>query len=108
MTYDDVEDRTAAEYQDRQRQTADLAYIRRYYALEQRHGIRVAIGGRVRNNGHEGAIVDTSGHYLMVQFDGEELPARHHVTANMEYATAAGWVAATPVPDPYSPVAQKV
>ncbi|MFD9394176.1 hypothetical protein ACFWBB_26590 [Streptomyces sp. NPDC060000] len=114
MIYDDdVEDRMAAEYQERQRQVADLGYIRRYYALEQRHGIRVAIGGRVRSHGREGAIggrvrshgregaiVDTSGHYLIVQFDGEELPARRHVTSNMEYATTAGWVAARAVADP--------
>ena len=104
MTYDDVEDRMAAEYQDRQRQAADLDYIRRYYALEQRHGIRVAIGVRVRSHGQEGTIVDTSGQYLMVQFDGEELLARRHVTANMEYATLAGWITATPVPDPHARV----
>ncbi|MFD4795020.1 hypothetical protein [Streptomyces anulatus] len=101
MNYDD-EDDLATDYRDRQRQTADLEYIRRYYALEQRHGIRVAIGGRVRSNGQEGMIVDTSGHYLMVQFDGEELPARRHVTSNMEYATADRWVAATPTPDLYA------
>jgi hypothetical protein len=103
MNYDDdLEDRMAAEHQNRQRQTADLDYIRRYYGLERRHGIRVAIGGRIRNSGQEGQIVDTSGHYLMVQFDGDEQPVRRHVTSNMEYATASGWVAATPVPDPYA------
>ncbi|MFJ4084908.1 hypothetical protein ACIP2Z_38945 [Streptomyces iakyrus] len=99
MSYDDDLD-MSAEYQNRKRQAADLDYIRRYYALEQRHGIRVAIGGRVRNHGQEGTIVDTSGHYLMIQFDGEELPACRHVTANMEYATAEGWVAVAPVADP--------
>lgn len=103
MNYDDdLEDRMAAEYQNGQRQTADLDYIRRYYGLQERRGIRVAIGGRVRTDGQEGQIVDTSGHYLMVQFDGAEQPSRRHVTSNMEYATAAGWVAATPVPDPYA------
>lgn len=102
MTYDDDEDSVAAEHQERQRQAAELDYIRRYYALEQRHGIRVAIGGRVRSHGQEGAIVDTSGHYLMIQFDGQELLVRRHVTSNMEYATAAGWVATTPVPDPHA------
>ncbi|MFI5990251.1 hypothetical protein ACIBAC_00155 [Streptomyces sp. NPDC051362] len=108
MTYDvDSEDRAAAEYQNRQRQAADLGYIRTYYGLEQRCGVRVAIGGRVRSSGQEGQIVDTSGHYLMVQFDGDERPARRHVTSNMEYATAAGWVAATPVPDPYTGTLQE-
>lgn len=102
MNYDDEDG--MAEYRERQRQAADLDYIRRYYALEQRHGIRVEIGGRVRSHGQEGAIVDTSGHYLMVQFDGEELPSRRHVTANMEYATADGWVTATPAPDLYARV----
>ncbi|MFI6142430.1 hypothetical protein ACIBCC_30090 [Streptomyces griseus] len=100
MSYADVEDDVAAEYRNRQRQAADLDYIRRYYALEQRHGIRVAIGGRVRSDGREGTIVDTSGHYLMVQFDGDERPARRHATSNMEYDTVAGWVAATPIADP--------
>jgi uncharacterized protein Veg len=106
MYDDDFEDRMAAEHQNRQRQASDLDYIRRYYALEQRHGIRVAIGGRVRTNGREGAIVDTSGHYLMVQFDGDEQPSRRHVTSNMEYATADGWAAVTPVADPYAHVLQ--
>jgi hypothetical protein len=102
MYDDDFEDRMAAEHQNRQRQAADLDYIRRYYALERRRGIRVTIGGRVRSYGQKGEIVDTSGQYLMVQFDGDERPVRRHVTANMEYATASGWVAATPVPDPYA------
>ncbi|MFK0159158.1 hypothetical protein ACIQVK_44695 [Streptomyces sp. NPDC090493] len=103
MKYDDD---PMAEYQERRRQEADLEYIRRYYALEQRHGIHVAIGGRVRSAGREGAIVDTSGQYLMVQFDGDEQPVRRHVTANMEYATTAGWTAAKPVPDPCPNVLQ--
>ncbi|MFE1206296.1 hypothetical protein ACFW5V_31935 [Streptomyces sp. NPDC058762] len=106
MTYDDVEDRMDTEYQNRKRQAADLDYIRRYYALG-RLGIRVAIGGRVRSHGQEGAIVDTSGHYLMIQFDGQEQPTRRHVTSNMEYATARGWVPATPVADPYAGVQQE-
>jgi hypothetical protein len=104
MYDDDFEDRMAAEHQNRQRQTTDLDYIRRYYGLERRNGIRVVIGGRVRNNGQEGRIVDTSGHYLMILLDGDEQPVRRHVTSNMEYETAAGWVAAAPVPDPYAGV----
>ncbi|SEE85004.1 hypothetical protein SAMN05216483_6783 [Streptomyces sp. 2131.1] len=108
MNHDeDFDDPAAAEYQNQRRQAADLDYIRRYYALEQRHGIRVAIDGRVCSHGQEGTIVDTSGQYLMVQFDGEELPARRHATSNMEYATAAGWVAATPVADPCARVPQE-
>ncbi|MFF1600796.1 hypothetical protein ACFVYV_25360 [Streptomyces mirabilis] len=107
MNYDhDLEDRMAAEHQNRQRQTADLDYIRRYYALESRRGIRVTIGGRVRNHGREGAIVDTSGQYLMLLLDGDEQPVRRHVTSNMEYETVAGWVAATPVPDLYAGAAR--
>jgi hypothetical protein len=101
---DDFEDRMAAEHQNRQRQAADLDHIRRYYALESRCGIRVAIGGRVRHAGREGEIVDTSGQYLMVLRDGDEQPVRCHVTSNMEYRTTAGWAAVTPIPDPYAPV----
>ncbi|MCX5182621.1 hypothetical protein [Streptomyces sp. NBC_00268] len=100
MSYDDdLEDRMAAEHQNRRRQANELEYIRRYYGLEQRHGIRVTIGGRVCSHGQEGSIVDTAGHRLMIQFDGASQPVCRQVTANMEYATADGWTAATPVPD---------
>ncbi|MET8517768.1 hypothetical protein [Streptomyces sp. NPDC005077] len=100
----DFEDRMAAERQNRQRQTENLEYIRRYYALEDRHGIRVAIGGRVRHGGREGEIVDTAGQYLVVLRVGDEQPVRCHVTSNMEYEMASGWVAVTPIPDPYAAV----
>ncbi|MFD4763254.1 hypothetical protein ACFWOJ_31700 [Streptomyces sp. NPDC058439] len=102
--YEDFEDRMAAEHQNRRRQAADLDHIRRYYALESRHSIRVAIGGRVRHNGREGEIVDTAGPYLVVLRDGDEQPVRCHATSNMEYATAAVWVAVTPISDPYTAV----
>ena len=105
--YDDFEDRMAAEHQNRQRQTADLDHIRRYYALESRHGIRVTIGGRVRHEGREGEIVDTAGQYLLVLRDGDEQPVRRHATSGMEYATADGWTAVTPIPDPYARVPQE-
>lgn len=104
MYDDDLEDRMAAEALNRRRQTADLEHIRRYYALQSRHGIRVRIGGRVRSHGEEGRIVDTAGPYLMLLLDGQEEPVRRHVTRSMEYETAGGWVSATPIPDPYATV----
>ncbi|MEV7930483.1 hypothetical protein [Kitasatospora sp. NPDC088779] len=96
MTYDDPEDQT------RRRQAADLEHIATYYRLERRLGIRVTLGGRVRHDGREGTVEDTAGHRLRVLFDGEVTPRIRHVTSGMEYETATGWVAATPVPDPFA------
>ncbi|GAB2717823.1 hypothetical protein [Kitasatospora kifunensis] len=96
------EDRYEAEAQNRRRQAADLEHIATYYALESRLDIRVALGGRVRNNGREGAIVDTIGQRLMVLFNGDEAPCVRHVTSGMTYETATGWIAATPAPDPWA------
>ncbi|MFF2228935.1 hypothetical protein ACFVV7_37080 [Streptomyces globisporus] len=89
-----------AEYRARCRQDADLRHIAAYYGLEQRFGIRVAIGGRVLSHGTQGTIVDTAGQYLRILFDGEESPRVRQVTSGMAYETAAGWVAALRVPDP--------
>ncbi|MFD7832427.1 hypothetical protein [Streptomyces sp. MJM8645] len=100
MTYDDPEDR--AEAQTRQRQAAALEHIRAYYRLERRLGVTVALGGRVRHDGREGVITDTAGQRLKVMFYGDEQPSLCHVTSQMEYETATGWVAATPVPDPWA------
>ncbi|MFI8461758.1 hypothetical protein [Kitasatospora sp. NPDC085464] len=102
MTYDDPEDQTEAEAQTRRRQAADLEHIARYYGLEHRCGIEVALGGRVRHDGREGVIVDTVGQRLKVMFYAAEEPSICHVTWAMEYETATGWVAATPVPDPFA------
>ncbi|MET9399306.1 hypothetical protein [Kitasatospora sp. NPDC002965] len=100
MTNDD--DQYEVEADNRRRQAADLEHIATYYALEKRRGIRVALGGRVRHNGREGAIVDTAGQRLKVMFYGDEEQSICHVTSGMAYETAAGWIDATPVPDPWA------
>ncbi|MFJ9574570.1 hypothetical protein [Streptomyces bacillaris] len=97
---DDDDDLYDAEYRERRRQDADLRHIAAYYGLEQRLGIRVAIGGRVRSHGTQGTIVDTAGQHLKILFDGEETPRVRQVTSGMAYETAAGWVDAIRVPDP--------
>ncbi|WP_328484847.1 hypothetical protein OHS71_41205 (plasmid) [Streptomyces sp. NBC_00377] len=97
-TYDDYDSDT----QTRQRQAADLEYIARYYDLENRAGIQVRIGGRIRNGGREGTITDTAGQYLIVQHDGDDQPVTCHVTANKAYQTHRGWIEAAPVPDPWA------
>lgn len=102
MTYDDF-DRWDDEAMERVRQASNLEHIRSYYALEERCGIKVAIGGRVRSHGDEGEIVDTAGQYLMVLLDGEPRPVTCHVTSGMEYETPQGWVSATPRVLPASP-----
>ncbi|MGW4806450.1 hypothetical protein [Kitasatospora sp. NPDC004272] len=84
------------------RQAADLEYIRTYYALESRLGIRVELGGRVRYDGREGVIVDTAGQHLKVLFDGDQAPRIRHVTSKMAYEAPTGWITATPVPDPWA------
>lgn len=103
---DDDDDLYDAEYRERCRQDADLRHIAAYYGLEQRLGIRVAIGGRVRSHGAEGTIVDTAGNYLKILFDGEGTPRVRHVTSGMAYETPVGWVDAIRVPDrcPTTPV----
>ncbi|MGW4694039.1 hypothetical protein ACWEO1_16790 [Kitasatospora cineracea] len=102
MTRDDFEERWKAETQTRRRQSTELEHISAYYGLEHRCGIRVALGGRVRHNGREGVIVDTAGQRLKVMFHGDAEPSICHVTWAMEYETVTGWVAATPVPDPFA------
>jgi hypothetical protein len=99
--YDD-EDGYSAEAFNRRRQADDLEHIRSYYRLEERLGIQVAPGGRVRHDGREGTIVDTAGQYLMVRRDGEDYAVKCHVTASMAYETPSGWVEATPIPDPWA------
>jgi hypothetical protein len=103
----DVEDDLEAARRERTRRAADLKHIRDYYRLEEHLGVRVEIGGRVRHDGREGAIVDTAGQYLLVLRDGDEQPVRCHVTSSMEYATDAGWVRATPRPDSYASIPTK-
>ncbi|MFJ4988788.1 hypothetical protein ACIP9H_33930 [Streptomyces sp. NPDC088732] len=96
------EDRMEDEYWEQQRRTADLERIRSYYTLEERHGVRVAIGGHIRSDGLEGEIVDTSGQYLMVLVAGQDKPVRWHVTANKEYQRRDGsWIAVTKRLDPF-------
>ncbi|WP_380286500.1 hypothetical protein [Kitasatospora purpeofusca] len=85
-----------------ERQAADLEHIRTYYALESRLGIRVDLGGRIRHDGRAGTIVDTAGQRLKVLLDGDQTPSVCHVTSQMAYETPTGWIAATPVPDPWA------
>ncbi|MFG2774986.1 hypothetical protein [Streptomyces sp. NPDC048350] len=99
----DVDDCAEADYENRRRR-GNLECIRTYHALEERLGIRVDIKGHIRRGGREGTIVDTAGQYLLVLHDGKRRPIRCHPTANMEYATDAGWVQATPKPDPFAAV----
>jgi hypothetical protein len=84
------------------RQHGDLRHIRAYYRLEERRGIRVGLGMRVRYGGRPGTVVDTSGQYLIVRLDGVAFPVPCHATSGMEYETADGWVSALPAPDPYA------
>ncbi|MFC8538021.1 hypothetical protein ACFUJY_29475 [Streptomyces sp. NPDC057249] len=87
-----------------ERQRSDLDHIRSYYRLEQRIGVRVGLGLRVRHAGRLGTIIDTSGQYLAVRLDGESAPWKVHATADMEYEGPDGWVRAVPLPDPYAAV----
>ncbi|MFF4188196.1 hypothetical protein ACFYZ9_33875 [Streptomyces sp. NPDC001691] len=103
MTYDEFEDRWDEERMEQQRRASNLEHIRSYYGLEERCGVKVDIGGRVRSHGDEGTIVDTAGQYLMVLLNGEPRPVKCHVTSGMEYETTGGWVSATPRPTPAAP-----
>jgi hypothetical protein len=85
------------------RQHRDLARIRAYYQLEERHGIRVGLGLRVRHVGRPGVIIDTAEQLLIVRLDDEPRLVKGHPTANMEYEGPDGWVRPTPVTHPASP-----
>ncbi|MEV0487264.1 hypothetical protein AB0I69_42530 [Streptomyces sp. NPDC050508] len=86
------------------RQHGDLRHIRSYYALENRIGVRVDLGLRVRHGGRPGVIIDTDGQYLVVRLDDEPVPVKAHATSSMEYEGPDGWVRAVPLPDPYAAV----
>ncbi|WP_030372443.1 hypothetical protein [Streptomyces rimosus] len=87
-----------------ERQHSDLEHIRSYYRLEQRIGVRVGLGLRVRHDGHPGVIIDTHGQYLVLRRDGENYTVTVHATSGMEYEGPDGWVPAVPLPDPYAAV----
>ncbi len=87
-----------------ERQHGDLDHIRSYYKLENRIGVRVDLGLRVRHEGRPGAIIDTRGQYLVVRLDNETVPVTVHATSGMEYQGKDGWVRAVPLPDPYAAV----
>ncbi|MBM9624442.1 hypothetical protein [Streptomyces zhihengii] len=96
------EEHAAAESRQQRRRTAELAYIRSYYGLENRQDIQVDLGVRVRLRGHEGKIVDTQGtEFLMVLLDGSDKPLPRRVSPDLEFATPAGWVT---VPEPNHPM----
>ncbi|MBP5888807.1 MULTISPECIES: hypothetical protein [Streptomyces] len=84
------------------RQARQLASINAYYQLPERLGVSAAIGGRVRCADLEGEIVDTADQYLRVLLDGDTTPVTRHATRNIAYWSSAGWVQATPLPDPYA------
>ncbi|MFE0654642.1 hypothetical protein ACFVZH_39685 [Streptomyces sp. NPDC059534] len=86
------------------RRTAEFAYIRSYFGLENRQDIRVDIGVRVRLRGHEGEVVDTAGtEFLMVLVDGADRPIPYRVSPDLEYATNHGWVTVPSPPSQASP-----
>ncbi|WP_404949042.1 hypothetical protein HFP70_35255 [Streptomyces sp. ARC14] len=87
-----------------ERQRSDLEHIRSYYRLEQRIGVRVGLGLRVRKAGRTGTIIDTAGQYLTLRLDGDPHTVKAHATSEMEYAGPDGWVPAVPLPDPYAAV----
>ncbi|WP_433860189.1 hypothetical protein [Streptomyces kronopolitis] len=86
------------------RQRSDLEHIRSYYRLEQRIGVRVDLGLRIRHDGRPGTIIDTDGQYLVLRRDEESYPVKAHATSSMEYEGPDGWVPAVPLPDPYAAV----
>ncbi|MFF0754359.1 hypothetical protein [Streptomyces sp. NPDC004267] len=86
------------------RQNGDLEHIRSYYRLEQRIGVRVDLGLRVRHEGVPGVIIDTRGQYLVLRLDSQERAVMVHATSGMEYWGKDGWVRAVPLPDPYAKV----
>jgi hypothetical protein len=87
------------------RQHRDLERIRSYYRLEERHGICVGLGLRVRHVGRPGVIIDTAEQLLVVRLDDEPKLVRAHPTASLEYEGPDGWVRAVPVDNPASPAA---
>lgn len=86
------------------RQRSDLEHIRSYYRLEQRIGVRVDLGLRVRHEGRPGFIIDTRGQYLVLRLEGESHTVTAHATSSMEYEGPDGWVPAVLLPDPYAAV----
>ncbi|MEU0857512.1 hypothetical protein ABZ352_19015 [Streptomyces griseofuscus] len=87
-----------------ERQDSDLEHIRSYYRLEDRIGVKVALGLRVRHGGRPGVIIDTLGQRLVLRLDGDPVPVVAHATSSMEYNTKDGFVPAVPLPDPYGSV----
>lgn len=79
------------------RQHSDLTHIRSYYRLEQRIGVRVQLGLRIKHDGRPGVIVDTKGQYLVLRLDGTPGTVTAHATSSMQYETRDGWVPAVPV-----------
>lgn len=55
------------------------AYVRRYYGVPAKRGMRVSIEGRL------GTIVSFLGQYLGVRFDGEKHASKCHATWEVVY-----------------------
>lgn len=62
--------------------TAD--YVRRYYGVPAKRGIRVVVDGR------PGVVAGFSGQYLRVRFDDWRWPLLVHPTWRVEYLTEDG------------------
>ncbi|MGW0562886.1 hypothetical protein ACWDZ4_20260 [Streptomyces sp. NPDC003016] len=80
----------------------DLIYIRWYYQLEERHGVRILIGGRLKRHdtGVEGVIEDTAGQYIAVRWDGaSETEPVYPGDDNLAYETSRGWITVSPPPN---------
>lgn len=61
-----------------------LDYVRRYYGVDARRGMRVAVDGR------PGVLTTGAGHYIRVRFDGERHSVPCHPTWRVDYAPALG------------------
>lgn len=61
-----------------------LAYVRSYYGVPVKRGLRVTVGGK------PGAITSVRGAYIMVRFDGHKHPLPCHPTWRVVYHTAGG------------------
>ena len=57
-----------------------LGYVRSYYKVPARRGMRVTVDGR------PGTLTSGDGHYIRVRFDGERRSAPCHPTWRVNYA----------------------
>lgn len=60
-------------------------YVRRYYGVPAKRGMRVTV-----YNGQQGRITSGAGHYIRVRLDGENWSRHFHPTWRMTYHTPDG------------------